>query len=458
MSLDNKPPFNTPDDEEHQIEKDVREAYAEAFIEPLLIHYHQINQGNNGVIGLIDTDDLSEEVEQYFFKDKKFEDKKVAVKMLKIYSSANLAKQEGEVQKKAAELLKSQGLDVTVPEVYFCDRVPVSSDTLRDQLTAAGIAVKEDGVGLILMDYIKGEDMAEHLFKEVIKRSPEMERHLQATAGGFEHASFDDIQNTVRQGLGFEKPGGAQRTESLLSFEKSKVAKENQKKLFTFLSKNGYVLEPELLEKISQAVSALHEGGIYHRDLHERNIMIDFGKDGEIEKIHMIDFGSAINNEFNVNTESIYERDGVEYLNDEYLIRAYSGLTIPREEKEENSYLYGLNKNLISIKQNEERSKQYNSLQEKISKIIKMSEDEDLIDELNTLISDFVDDQIKDYVSEDNFNLKLSLWNELYESQPLLQERIRFHVKQLEEGGKNKPLYQTNAARNLSKYLDKKRT
>jgi hypothetical protein len=171
----------------------------------------------------------------------------------------------------------------------------------------------------------------------------------------------------------------------------------------------------------------------------------------------MIDFGSALSDEFNVNNESIYDRDGVEYLNDEYLIRAYAGLTVSHEEKEETAFLNGLNKNLVSIKDNEKRGKQYNELQEKLRKIIKVTDEEDLIDEIDSAINDFADEQVKDYISEDNFNLKLSLWNELYESQPQLQERIRFHIKQLEEGGKNKPLYQTNAARNLSKYLDKKR-
>lgn len=73
------------------MERDLVEAHVVAMLE----HYKCVNEGANSVIGLINFSELDDRLLDSFFKGKGVEkliNEKFAIKLLKVYSDANLVK------------------------------------------------------------------------------------------------------------------------------------------------------------------------------------------------------------------------------------------------------------------------------------------------------------------------------------------------------------------------------
>jgi len=89
---------------------------------------------------------------------------------------------------------------------------------------------------------------------------------------------------------------GKKREKAFLSMVKKRIS---GKKL----------VKPELVKALATAISLLHDNGVYHCDLHERNIMI--GADGK--KLFIIDFDSVGNNDDDsfVKDEAIVSPEGL---------------------------------------------------------------------------------------------------------------------------------------------------
>ncbi len=77
------------------------------------------------------------------------------------------------------------------------------------------------------------------------------------------------------------------------------------------------LIRPECFEALKQALQELHKSGVYHCDLHERNIMI--GDDG---KLYLIDFAKANIHGDTSGADSNYVHQGEQWLSDDTIVTA----------------------------------------------------------------------------------------------------------------------------------------
>ena len=76
---------------------------------------------------------------------------------------------------------------------------------------------------------------------------------------------------------------------------------KNRDRLFTYLQKHDFVLDPEIIARVEKTINALNQNGFYHNDLTERNMMLEFDPDGQMAGVYLIDFeksGSEKDEEF----------------------------------------------------------------------------------------------------------------------------------------------------------------
>lgn len=405
-------------------------------LEKFLGTHSKINEGTQGIITLVNPGDIDAEMAETLFKGSQAPEKRLALKMMKVYTSAEHAEEEARIQQLANEIVKKYDSDhpelpirMGVPEIYFGGQVKLVSGQLKNKLEEEGVFVHDDTIGVVLMDCLEGEDLATRLYGEIAKRykPAEDELHLidlkhqlvQYSESPLELRGdeyFKTVQAYAHEALHFEQPGGKSGDEWEREFEARKIEQGNFKKLISFLGKNGYILDAGLLDTFKTMVSLLHENNIYHRDLHERNIMITPNLDGTVKALNIIDFGLA--KQVGQTETEVYEHHGKQLIPDEYILNAYSGLTEPLAQKEQREFFDKLNRMLRMVKNNkiEEYSLWAKQAKELVSKIDSETDEElqaELLDETVDLVEDFVKRNIADSFSDDFFNLRVSLLNEL---------------------------------------------
>lgn len=279
-----------------QVERQEVEELIDNLLEIAVIESHKINEGNNGLIATIDISDLPQEIidfalEQPHLQNTKLQDKaEVAIKILKIYTNG-AAKAEYEAQLQAYNLLTQAKKDnpdkqyaqVPVPMLY---RKLEMNDDIEQSLKAKGVENPSDAVEVILMDYIKGDDLATLLYKEVLRRHTST-RHF--TNQDIAEMSFSDIHFEVSQALGYSEPGKKDSDTGARFHEEFKVTSANAELLINFLSRNGFQLNTTILTQIENSLKLMHQNKTYHYDAHERNFIIT-----DDEQVYMVDFGGAV--------------------------------------------------------------------------------------------------------------------------------------------------------------------
>jgi tRNA A-37 threonylcarbamoyl transferase component Bud32 len=176
----------------------------------------------------------------------------VAMKMLKV-SEPGLADHEVSMQQTAWNILRDVSTNpkyASVARVYFSHTAHFGQAD-QQHLTELGFKVGSIA-DVISMDFIEGRDLREILAEQVMQRS--------------EGAQPYQIQRTT-------DPDSDYRYE--------------------FLKKRGFSVHPSIADRIERTMKALHEGGLYHRDLHEGNIMISGDPTSSECGVHIIDFGAA---------------------------------------------------------------------------------------------------------------------------------------------------------------------
>ena len=267
------------------------DALLQEFIEN---HARKVNEGNNGVIFKVDfrgaSDLVRKRLEQNGFP---IEDEQ-AVKILK-FGQTEDARNEFEMQERFYECLreardKSKPM-AKIPRPVACRSITVDGP-LREKLMAEGIKFPGDKIDVMVMDLIKGEDMATIMYRSVIEHHPRTV-HLRNQV---QHLTFSELAFEVEQALGFTKAGGKGRTENERLQEQAKVDADNRKKVYAELRRTGFKLHPSIEPQMRNALEQIHRHGLIHRDAHHRNFMIE-GETGPDAKqppqVYIIDFGGA---------------------------------------------------------------------------------------------------------------------------------------------------------------------
>lgn len=145
---------------------------------------HKNNEGNNGVILELDLEHFPKRERQKFckfFDISPTEEEGVAVKMLKVYS-ASQAEKEFTAQTMAAEVINNDEElrgRVAVPKCYYGGDLNLESESFREKLEELGINPTAESLGMIMMEYVKGEDLGTFCFKQFIKINFEQYKELE---------------------------------------------------------------------------------------------------------------------------------------------------------------------------------------------------------------------------------------------------------------------------------------
>ena len=317
-----------------------KEKIVDAQIERLLIQYgEKINEGNNGVIYLIEIPKEEEEREEFsaVLDGLEVEDTNEKVfKLLKFYRPGT-AEKEYKMQKMAYETLQAANFDGEIaqtPKVSMFRDLDLSQEAV-DKLTSRGMAGLTEKVEMIVMDFVPGEDLATLLYKEVVRTHPKLV-HL---ASKVDELSFDDLQEEVSLALNFKAPGGKARDEGERNFEAEKVANDNAKELMRYLKRNKFNLDPTVGKQIKNVLKVLHDNGIAHRDCHSRNFMLstqEINKE-QVITVHLIDFGAATTFQGQLTDDVYKHEDGMgRYVQDEQTLKLLEPLMEDASETEKN--------------------------------------------------------------------------------------------------------------------------
>lgn len=431
----------------------------ERHLENLLSHYKRINEGEEGIIGLIDLNEYEPEALQEFFGADVLKeigsDRRLAVKMLKVYIDGRRAVDEGNLQKEAREVLIKGGItDVSIPRVYYNDELEITSSSLRAELESDDVHLKNNKAGIILMDLISGQDISDYMLKEVVKRNADLQEFQDETI--LDSLDYKNLESIVGISLGQQHISDQED-----AYTQKKKEKENDKLLVNFLSRTDFILNPEILNRLENALRVLHKAGIYHRDLHKRNVMFNNTEEGTLDKVHIIDFGKSIKTK-DTSKDDVYIEDDIIYKEDEYLIRTLKSLTRPRDDQEKEAYFTSLSRTLSSIKQNDKRSKDYNkfssSTRKKIENLHNKKNPLEVMKKIENLIIDFSNSMVSDTSSEQNFNLQLALWNELLSQAPESKQHILNSLRELQKRTSSRSPYFNNQIVHLIQYIEEGKT
>jgi tRNA A-37 threonylcarbamoyl transferase component Bud32 len=315
-------------------ETEANKEYLESFMLTALLGSRTINSGNNGLIKKIKTADLPPELRAYLEKiapDNMENKDNFVFKMIKIYSQGK-GKNEFIAQKEAYDLLRRQAnsqpaIYAKIPKPYLYHEITLNEE-LKNILEVDGLIFFENKVEVILMDFVDGDDLATTLFKEVLKRH-DKSRHIRPEE--IDCMNIENLQAEVWRVLDLKLPGGKSSDKQIRAFEQRKVFNENGDKIINFLKKSGFRLDESALVKVENTINLLHQNGMFHRDLHERNIILNE------RDVFVIDFGAA--KKISSKNEDPYEDElgGKKLVSDTMLTKRYKDLSGGNDKNREGS-------------------------------------------------------------------------------------------------------------------------
>ncbi len=232
----------------------------------------------------------------------------VAGKLLKFRSSGQ-GKKEFDVQTAAYQMIQGNETLAQVPAPLGLREQHIN-EKVRNFVNKRGGNLG-DTMELIEMDFIDGKDVATVMYEFVLAQKGFPEEMI-------EGMSFEEKNERVAGLLDFriaQVRGGGD--EGVRQFANLVVMNENGTKLMEFLRRTGFSLPPGFVEKVERTLQLFQEKGLYHNDMHERNVMIDAS--GEP---YIIDFGRAVRTGSEVTTDDLA------------IIRRWRELSVSPEEEE----------------------------------------------------------------------------------------------------------------------------
>lgn len=294
------------------------EKLMETKLKELLINYgEKVNEGNNGVIYKLNIDKIDPETKGLIFgKDAEKIPDKLAGKLLKIYTES-AEEDEAINQQRAYNLIDSGNSQLAhIPAVYTHRAVEVTDVELKDMMEKNNIFSSH--LQMVLMDYVDGDDLATHIFKKIIEETPNhtAEHYRQAgLLGG--NVNFNELHQAVAHIVGFYEPTAVQKQ----GLEQFAVQDRNSQEIINHMKEHDIVLDKEIFERVSNTLKILHKNGVYHNDLHLRNIMMTYD-DGGVDDVLIIDFAE------------VSDKNEEERQDDFSILTAYRELSFSKDERE----------------------------------------------------------------------------------------------------------------------------
>lgn len=328
----------TPDEQRERAERALDLLAVE-----FLVESRKVNEGNNGVILHFDVEAANPELKQ-LMKETGIEfGNEKAVKVLKMYRGGE-GKKEYEMQKAAFDVLDGDPeTEAIIPTPLFYRDVqlnPELASKLREQGVSAG-----ERVEVIMMDFVKGQDLAHVLTSEALVRAYPAKRGAKVyeSAAELSHRTVDDILKELRPVLDMRDPAASRHDADA---KRRVVEQENAAKMYDFLAQDGFTLDPTILNRLKNTLDKLHRAGIVHGDAHERNFMIAGeysytpgveGSAGSENTVYLIDFGTAktFSGNYEANLQEIYREGESLRPQDEMVLRYLKPLTETPQERNE---------------------------------------------------------------------------------------------------------------------------
>lgn len=276
-----------------------------------LIRAGKINEGNDAIISLINLSEPGEEQSN------------AALKTFKLYRSGQ-ANSEKELQNQAAAILGSDFPAVSVPKTFGALQLEISEteSDLKNSLESLGVSIASNKFDALVMDYIDGEDLLTYFYKEIILRAPKETiesrpelAELKQTITINKNISFEEIQDLAS---------------SLIDHTNDEEldTRPEHEQIVSFLKQTEFRLDASLFNQLAEAINKLNDSGLYHRDLHSRNVMVTMGPDRQISKYFLIDFGTALIKEKAADPAANPYRSGdLKYQEDTKIIRDFRELS-----------------------------------------------------------------------------------------------------------------------------------
>ncbi len=361
--------------------KKSREKELEVIFEEAIEFAWKVNEGNNGIVCLFEMDKAEEHIQKAFFElNERIADKGSLInKILKIYHPGEGMK-EFSLQKEFWQTVENhpeKDRMMKIPEPFIFKEIPIKSKSVQKKLDKWGFKlptftlpeelknkikrekretlngpmrevdftekeleilnkfveeeknfkIPETRLEMFLMDNVEfGEDLATIFYQEVIKNHPGAADWGNSAEG----MGIDQMQDKISQIFDFKRPGGKHVRAEDRIFEDEMVKKQNASAVRQYLIREtDFTIDKDQFEKIERTINFLNGKGLFHRDLHERNIMFD--KEGEV---YLVDFGSA-KKEDSVNArESVYEEGEKIFIRDKNIVEKLKIFTNSQEKRQ----------------------------------------------------------------------------------------------------------------------------
>jgi tRNA A-37 threonylcarbamoyl transferase component Bud32 len=200
-----------------------------------------------------------------------------AIKMLKVYRPGTAFK-EFSAQQKAHEILTSTVSGAKVPKPYLFGAFETDGDLNMEMPESPG----QDASELIVMEWVSGSDIETQLYRKATQLlNPEQD---------LENMALETMRVEVAMKLNY-----VNEVDERGAIPYTRTVTGNSQRLMRFFAQHGVFVSPHVIEQIHGACHSLNREGIFHNDLHGRNIIVN-GDIFSVEDpgtVYIIDFGRS---------------------------------------------------------------------------------------------------------------------------------------------------------------------
>ena len=491
FSFENKQPQKVEREEEKKLDArlgfesmEQREVIENFLDHSILSNYKKIDEGHNGIIGLVDLVDLQKEylelVEEAQISGMNIDeeklmnvfqerfgalletDDKMAAKMLKIFS-VEKANHEAAVQTKMYDLIEKAKTDnpdkkyASTPKIYFNRSVDLRlHPELKEKINHDDVHIDEK-VNVMSMDFLRGENYDYYVHKEALLAQGFSQEECEGKGYEWMRANLSSLGLVGMEGTNF----GADDLKHL--------NRSNLEALSKFLGQRK-ALPEEVFEKVRNTLDLAHENNIFHRDLHERNLFLQLDENREIVDVSIIDWGEAkVLPEISGLKETekkqlVYGEQKKDFVLDDYILK-YEQFFVSKsaaEQKEKAEFMEEISRSLRIIKERASNPDEMKT-NKKLQAYQELLEEVEYLVENEVMDKNFIKNLDRNFdnfsalvVPEDleKFRLKLSLWLDFVESHEGVVDKEKLGTYL--EGNKSAKLYIENDRERFVKYLKEK--